>query len=369
MNTSGSCWTGFWLGCGIAVFAAIAAMFGPHPVSMGGVEARLKTRIERALAKNGLTEISVDMDGQTALLTGGVASLAEQDRAAAIALAAAGPGGVYAGGVTAVDNQTIVGARVSPFSWSAEKTSAGVVIAGHVPSESARNKLLDAARAPFSGLTVTDRMTLALGAPSPEWTDIAVDALRQIGKLTRGKARLIDNRLTIIGEGEQAAVADVGARYEKPLAAPFTLAVKDLTITGQSLGIPELGDLNLSEASAETCQKAFRQIMRLNVIEFESGSSTIDSSSQALLKNLATVARRCDRYAIAIAGHTDNVGDPALNLALSKTRAEAVRTYLAGQGVAAERLSAQGFGQTAPKAPNNTAENRARNRRIEFTVT
>jgi outer membrane protein OmpA-like peptidoglycan-associated protein len=147
------------------------------------------------------------------------------------------------------------------------------------------------------------------------------------------------------------------------------LIVKDLTITGQSLGIPELGDINLSEASAETCQKAFRQIMRANVIEFQSGSAAIDAASRGLLENLARVARRCDTYSIAIAGHTDNVGDPAANMALSRARAEAVRNTLAGLGVAAERLSAEGFGQTQPRVPNSSADNRARNRRIEFTVT
>lgn len=369
MNTSGSCWTGFWLGCGIAAFALAAAMFGPHALSLSGIEAQLKTSVERALVKNGVAEISVEMDGQTAVLSGGVASSSEQLRVEEIALTSAGPGGAYMGGVTGVDNQTIVGTRVSPFSWSAEKTAAGVTLSGHVPSERSRNRLLEAARAPFSGLTVTDRMTVALGAPSPVWDDIALDALRQLGKLKRGKARLVDNRLAIIGEGEQASVADVGAYYDKPLAAPYVLAVKDLTVEGQSLGIREIEGLNLSEASAETCQNAFRLLMRSNVIEFETGSATIDPSSRQLLDNLATVARRCDSYSIAIAGHTDNVGDPALNMSLSQTRAQSVRDYLVERGVAVERLSAKGFGQTAPKAPNNTAENRARNRRIEFTVT
>ncbi len=369
MNTQGSCWTGFWLGCGVALFTAAAAMFGPHPVSMAGVEARLKTQVERALSKNGLGGIAVAMDGQTAVLSGGVGSAAEQTQAASVALAAAGPGGAYFGGVTSVDNQIIVGTRVSPFSWNAEKSSAGVLIAGHVPSEAARRKLLETARGRFPGAKITDQMTVALGAPDGDWTAIAVDALQQLGKLTRGKARLVDNRLAIIGEGDQAAVAVVGARYDRPLAAPFTLTVKDLTVAGQSLGIPELGDLNLSEASAATCQRAFQQLMRNNVIEFESGSAVINSSSRALLDNLATVARRCDSYAIAVAGHTDNVGDPALNMTLSQTRAQAVRDYLAERGVAADRLSARGYGQTAPKAPNNTAQNRARNRRIEFTVT
>lgn len=369
MHTSGSCWTGFWLGCGIAVFATAAAMFGPHPVSMESVEARLKAQVEKALARQGLQDVVVEMDGQTAVLTGGVGSPAEHVSAVDVAWKAAGPGGVYAGGVTDVVDQIIVGTRVSPFSWSAERNSSGLVISGHVPGEVARQKLLETARARFGGVKVTDRMIVALGAPSAEWIDIANEALQQLGKLKNGKARLVDNRLSIVGEGEQASVADVDTRYDKPLVAPYQLVVKDLTIVGQPLGIPELGALNLSEANAQTCQQAFAQIMRSNVIEFETGSAAIDAQSRDLLDKLARVARRCDSYFISIAGHTDNVGEAEVNLALSRARAQTVRDYLAAQGVAAERLTAEGFGQTQPRVPNSTAQNRARNRRIEFKVT
>jgi outer membrane protein OmpA-like peptidoglycan-associated protein len=90
--------------------------------------------------------------------------------------------------------------------------------------------------------------------------------------------------------------------------------------------------------------------------------------SQQLLDNLATVARRCDQYTIRIAGYTDNTGDPAANVALSRARATAVYAYLAGKGVATERLAAEGYGQANPRAPNTNAANRARNRRIEFHV-
>lgn len=369
MHTSGSCWTGFWLGCGIAVFVTAAAMFGPHPLKMTEVEARLQTQVEKALSKQGFEDVVVEMDGQTAVLTGGVGSPAERQGAVDVAYTAAGPGGVYAGGVTNVADQIIVGTRASPFSWSAERNSAGLVIAGHVPGEVARQKLLETARARFGGAKVTDRMIVALGAPSAEWIDIANEALQQLGKLKNGKARLVDNRLSIVGEGEQASVADVSTRYDKPLDAPYQLVVKDLTIVGQPLGIPELGGLNMSEASAATCQQAFRQIMRTNVIEFETGSAAINAQSRGLLDNLAKVARRCDSFFIAVAGHTDDVGDKAVNLSLSRARAQTVKDYLVAQGVAAERLTAEGLGDAEPRVPNTNAANRARNRRIEFTVT
>jgi outer membrane protein OmpA-like peptidoglycan-associated protein len=368
MFAKGSCWTGFWLGVGIAAFAMLATMFGPHVVSMAAVESGLAGRVEQSLAAKGFRDIAVKMDGQTAILTGAASSADIKAEAYAAALGAAGPGGPYLGGVTQVRDETVVGARISPYGWSADKSADKLTLSGYVPSETVKARLLDIARTRFTGATLTDRMVLGFGAPSGDWAAVSVDALTQLSKLNRGKARLVDDRVTIIGEGDQAAVAEVRAHYAKPLAAPFTLAAADLTVEGQSLGIAEIEGLNLSEASAETCQKAFSQLMRNNVIEFDSGSAAVEPASLSLLDNLAAVARRCDQYAIGIAGHTDNEGDAASNLALSRARAEAVRDYLAGKGVALDRLNAQGFGQDKPRAPNTTPANRARNRRIEFNV-
>jgi OOP family OmpA-OmpF porin len=109
--------------------------------------------------------------------------------------------------------------------------------------------------------------------------------------------------------------------------------------------------------------------MERNVINFETGSAQIDRESQRLLDNLVSVALRCDRFMIEIAGHTDNVGPRAANLDLSRRRAQAVLAYLAGQGVARDRLSAQGYGPDRPRASNATAVGQAANRRIEFNVT
>jgi OOP family OmpA-OmpF porin len=69
---------------------------------------------------------------------------------------------------------------------------------------------------------------------------------------------------------------------------------------------------------------------------------------------------------IEIVGHTDNSGSRALNLALSQSRAETVKSYLAGKGIEPSMLSAVGVGPDQPIAPNDKEENRARNRRIEF---
>jgi OOP family OmpA-OmpF porin len=72
---------------------------------------------------------------------------------------------------------------------------------------------------------------------------------------------------------------------------------------------------------------------------------------------------------ISIEGHASNEGEDQHNLLLSKARAEAVRAYLIAKGVAADRLSATGYGETKPIASNDTDEGREKNRRVEFHIT
>lgn len=71
---------------------------------------------------------------------------------------------------------------------------------------------------------------------------------------------------------------------------------------------------------------------------------------------------------VVIEGHTDGVGSVQANQVLSENRASAVRQWLAGNGIAASRLSTKGFGATVPVAPNDTPEGRQQNRSVEIRV-
>ncbi len=72
---------------------------------------------------------------------------------------------------------------------------------------------------------------------------------------------------------------------------------------------------------------------------------------------------------VEVQGHTDDTGTPDYNEDLSQRRANSVVRYLVEHGVAAERLSPRGYGQSRPLAPNTTDENRAKNRRVQFVIT
>ena len=101
---------------------------------------------------------------------------------------------------------------------------------------------------------------------------------------------------------------------------------------------------------------------------FESGSSTILTSSYSELNKLAEELKKKPSLRIEISGHTDNTGNNAANLTLSTGRAESVKQYLVEKGVNASRVECKGFGDTRPVASNDTEEGRTKNRGVEFVV-
>lgn len=108
--------------------------------------------------------------------------------------------------------------------------------------------------------------------------------------------------------------------------------------------------------------------LSLDAINFEVGSSELTAESTVVL-DAAVDYLRNSRTAVEIGGHTDDDGDEASNQELSEARAEAVRAYLIDGGVAAEQLTAVGYGESQPIQDNGTSEGRAANRRIEMNVT
>ena len=103
-------------------------------------------------------------------------------------------------------------------------------------------------------------------------------------------------------------------------------------------------------------------------LEFETGSSVIKSSSYKGLDKLAEALRDNSDWSIKLSGYTDSSGALAKNIQLSQDRADAVKLYLERKGVAGNRIIAVGYGPENPIASNNTAEGRAKNRRVEIQI-
>jgi outer membrane protein OmpA-like peptidoglycan-associated protein len=101
-------------------------------------------------------------------------------------------------------------------------------------------------------------------------------------------------------------------------------------------------------------------------INFDTGKADLKADGTATVAEIVKMLKSAPSLKIAIEGHTDNVGQPAANKALSEKRARSVMAAIVAGGIDAKRLSAAGFGQERPVADNRSEEGRAKNRRVEL---
>ncbi len=106
----------------------------------------------------------------------------------------------------------------------------------------------------------------------------------------------------------------------------------------------------------------------INDILFATNSYALTPKSEFILKQFARFLKENKTITIMVQGHTDDVGDDAQNMQLSKDRANEVKKFLEKQGIAATRMTSQGFGETKPKVANTDAATRAINRRTDFMI-
>ena len=99
---------------------------------------------------------------------------------------------------------------------------------------------------------------------------------------------------------------------------------------------------------------------------FDSGKSSIQVSSAPCLNEMVKLLKKNAAWKMQVEGHTDNVGGKEANAKLSQARADAVRSWLIGHGIAGDRLMAKGFGEAKPIEDNLTEEGRSKNRRVDL---
>lgn len=247
---------------------------------------------------------------------------------------------------------------IEPFTWSVSRDANGAAtLEGYVPDEATGKKLAEqAASLSLGGRQVADRQVVARGAPEG-FADAALAALRQSARLFPGRIELSGNAVKASGEVLAANAADEIARdLSAGLPRGFTSA---------SAVAPRQPGEALDPA---VCQQRLLEILASDSIKFETGSARLDRDSTALLDLLSFTVQSCPQTTLEIGGHTDSDGDDEANRVLSEQRAAAVTGYLANAGVSAARLLPKGYGETAPVAGNDTAEGKARNRRIEFRI-
>jgi outer membrane protein OmpA-like peptidoglycan-associated protein len=263
----------------------------------------------------------------------------------------------------------------SPFTWSAQFAAGRLVLAGHV-LESARAELLAAAKAGFARMVIVDRMQPAEGAPQG-WAGAAAAGVRQLARLENGGVEMKDAGMVVSGLAGDASTAEA-VRAALRSALPATIAVTDhikvrepppppppVPAPPAALAKPPPSP---AEIAAKACEDSLMRVARAGLIAFGQASADLDRASFPTLDKLAEAAKICPDMKIEVDGHASAEGSAELNQQLSARRAQSVVAYLVNAGVESTQLHAVGYGATRPIAPNDTSENMAKNRRIEFTV-
>ena len=246
--------------------------------------------------------------------------------------------------------------RVSPYRFVADLAAAKIHLAGYAPSSKVRGDILDTAQRKFGKVEIVDDLVYASGQPDG-FVDAASVALQAVARLGGGHAEIVDNDVRITGSAwYPSAAEELVSATEEALPKGFKATMN--VVTRQD-GQP---------VAAVRCRDLLQDVLQRGRIEFVAGKAEITGDSFGLLDRVAATIARCPDTRVEVAAHTDSAGSSARNRDLTQSRAEAIVDYLVDAGVKRERLTAIGYGESKPVADNGSAEGKAANRRVEFTV-
>jgi OOP family OmpA-OmpF porin len=225
-----------------------------------------------------------------------------------------------------------------------------VLASGTVPDEAAKAAVLVRLRELYGADKVVDQIAVGQVAQPANWNAYVQKLLTaDLKQIRRGQLKIEGSVVSVRGE-----VANEAQRQK--IASDFATSLNPTYTVNNGLRVSASEQGILDGALAN------------RTIEFESGKTTLTPSGRAILDEMSTALHKLAGRKVDIIGHTDNLGLRASNQNLSQARAEAVKTYLAGKGIDGDLLSASGQGPDRPIASNDSADGRARNRRIEFRM-
>lgn len=162
--------------------------------------------------------------------------------------------------------------------------------------------------------------------------------------------------------GEYTLILRKGTYYS------FESKAENFLSESQSLNTTDLTDFGTITKDFALSPIEKDVTIRLNNIFFDTDKAELLPASFLELDKLIALLNQNPKIKIEIGGHTDDVGSDAYNQKLSQRRAEAVRNYLISKGISESRITSKGYGESKPSHENNSPENRALNRRVEFTI-
>ena len=208
------------------------------------------------------------------------------------------------------------------------------------------------------------------------------DRRAQIAEARGDAAQAAKQQQATLGQMHDAETAQLAVTSGKLGAANTQIAMQGQALANQSQALDverqrrEEADKRAAKAAADLSafasvkQEARGMVITLSgSVLFETNKSDLMPGAQIKLNEVAEALTQQDSESkIAVEDFTDSQGGAAYNQELSQRRAQSVRDYLVSRGIAADRVTSEGFGLTRPIADNANAEGRANNRRVEIVV-
>jgi OOP family OmpA-OmpF porin len=370
---------------------AVIGWLANYKIKAPAIEADIKQRVDEALVSNNLTWAEASVDGRDVTISGlaqssqlrqhalrtanihGVNSVQDdmllQDGSIAAAPAkTTAPSNIEAG--VEVTKPTKKAAPAYPYSMNiARDTSGQYTFTGIVPDTEYKNEIDEhLTKVGADPSKVVWNVNVSSATSPAGWEQHAKDSISALQFLKQGNASFADKKAVIQGVATSQNASDDAESFAQLLADDYTTDVRFNIVEATAevaQGAPLVGS---PKYAALSCQTEFNGLLKVEKIQFESGSSNLQAASVAILESVAKISGRCPDQQININGYTDSAGAAKANKALSKKRAEAVMDQLVSLGMNPARLNAEGFGESKPVASNKTEKGRAKNRRIELIV-
>ena len=231
---------------------------------------------------------------------------------------------------------------------------------------------LDDVKADVSGQTVT--LSVGDNVINPDQhlkqAQAAVQAIKAGDQLSPVSVIKLVNNAPVLAAASAGVPAAATAAPAQELE---TVQGEKATMIVASADRPQVAGDDARDAAAvaaQSCQDRVTSAMAGRKLSFLFGTYDLTSDSQPILDDVYKVVNDCPATTqVVIAGYTDNVGDATANRLISQARAQTAADGLVTRGLAADRVKALGYGPATPVADNDTAEGRAKNRRVVIDIT
>jgi OmpA-OmpF porin, OOP family len=224
-----------------------------------------------------------------------------------------------------------------------------VVVSGVVPDEATRQAILGKAREVY-GDRVVDQLGVGNLVAPPNWSQLVQKLITpDLKRVSKGQLKVSGNVVELSGDIQNEA-------QSQQLASQMSANLNPTYTVRNGLRVAAAGQEVLDAALAN------------RIVEFQPGNAVLTPTGTRTLEELLPVLNQFKGRRFEVIGHTDAQGAAAQNVLLSAERANAVKSFLVGKGLTAASILTSGAGADRPVAGNESAEGRARNRRIEFRV-